>query len=106
MIDSWPGHESRTKLLVNGAVEAAQDIGPKPMTECNHRIRQLREHRSAHRSPGHCARKREVVIIVAVEIRLARGEAMDQYIMCRLDMKRLLDLSVGRDEEMNQNQSW
>lgn len=44
-----------------------------------------------------------MVIIVAIESRLVRGEAVDQYIMRRLDVEGLLDLGVGRDEEMNQD---
>lgn len=46
-----------------------------------------------------------MVIVVAIEVGLVRGEAMDQYIVGRLDMKGLLDLGVGRDEEMDEDQS-
>lgn len=93
------------KLLLNGAIEtiSAQDMLTKAIREHNHRIRQLRKHRSAHRRPGHSTGELEVVIIPAIE-RLVRGKPMDQYVMRRLDMERLLDLGIGRDEEMDQNQ--
>lgn len=92
-------------MLMDSVIEtlSTQDMRTKLTAKCNHRIGKLREHRSTHRSPWNCAREREVIIIVAIEIRLVRREAMDQYIMCGLDVEGLFDLGIGSNQEMNQD---
>lgn len=72
-VNSGPRHDSaEATLLVSGAVMtiSALEMRKKPVTERDYGLREFSEHRSADRSPGHRARKSEVVIIVAIEIRL------------------------------------
>ena len=39
-------------------------------------------------------------------ISIASWDAMDQYVVCGLDIERFLDLGIGRNEEVDQNERW
>lgn len=71
----------------------------------DNRTRQSREDNSTDKSPGDRPRKDEMVILSPQRLGdIGRGNTVAQNVMNSLDMEGLLDLGIGRNEEMGENQ--